>query len=111
MKLDFLDYDVAMEYCAGDDEIYDEVLEGYLEEDRREELTQYFDAKDWPNYRIVVHAVKSTSLTIGAVDLSANAKALELAAAENNADFVVANHAAMMAQYGEVLSGISKAFA
>ena len=41
---DFLDQDVALEYCAGDEEIYREILEGYLEEDRRKELADYFAA-------------------------------------------------------------------
>ena len=79
---DFLDQDVGLEYCAGDEEIYREIIEGYLEEDRRAELVKYYETDDLANYRVVAHAIKSTSLTIGATELSAKAKALEYAAAD-----------------------------
>ena len=81
---DFLDQEVGLEYCAGDEEIYREILEGYLEEDRREELKKSFDAEDLATYRVNAHAIKSTSLTIGATELSAKAKALEYAAADGD---------------------------
>ena len=106
---DFLDQEVGLEYCAGDEEIYREVLEGYLEEDHVAELGGYLANEDWTNYRTIVHAVKSTSLTIGATELSAKAKALEMAAAEGNGDFVKANHQEMADLYADILSKIANA--
>lgn len=106
---DFLNTAVGLEYCADDEEIYIEVLEGYVEEDRREELSQYLEAENWADYRVVVHAVKSTSLTIGAEELSAKAKELELAAADGNGDFVKANHQAMIEMYTDILTKIQEA--
>ncbi len=106
---EFLDQEVAMEYCAGDDEIYREVLEGYLEEDRREDLKKYYEAEDLPNYRVVAHAIKSTSLTIGATDLSAKAKALEYAAADGDMEYIKANNDEMAAMYDDILTKISEA--
>lgn len=106
---DFLNQEVGLEYCAGDEEIYREVLEGYLEEDRNAELADLLAKEDWVNYRTIVHAVKSTSLTIGAEELSAKAKALEMAAAEGNADFVKANHQEMADLYADILSKIANA--
>ena len=41
-------------------------------------ITNSFAKKDWSNYIIKVHALKSTSMTIGAVPLSELAKELEL---------------------------------
>ena len=107
--LSFLNESVGLEYCAGDMEIYLEVLEGYLEEDMRETITAHFTAEDWSNYRTIVHAIKSTSLTIGAEALSAEAKELEMAAAEGNGDAVKAGHQKMMDHYGEVLAKIEAA--
>ena len=42
-----------------------------------------YDEENWQDYGIVAHAVKSTSLTIGAAGLSEQAKRQELAAKEN----------------------------
>lgn len=108
-RFDFLDEEVALEYCAGDEEILQEVLEGYLEEDRREELVKYFDAEDLPNYRVVAHAIKSTSLTIGATDLSAKAKALEYAAADGDIEYIRENNDEVLVMYSEMLDKIKAA--
>lgn len=108
-RFSFLNTQMGLEYCAEDEEIYLEVLEGYVEEDRSAELEGHLASENWSEYRVVVHAVKSTSLTIGAEELSEKAKALELAAAEGNGDFVKANHAEMMAMYKDVLAKISAA--
>ena len=97
---DFLNQDTGLEYCGGDEEIYREVIEGYLEEDRRAELA---------NYLIVAHAIKSTSLTIGAVELSEKAKALELAAADGDEDFVRTHNDEMVAMYSDILNKIQEA--
>lgn len=106
---EFLDEEVALEYCAGDEEILREVLEGYIEEDRREELVKCFDAEDLPNYRVVAHAIKSTSLTIGATDLSAKAKALEYAAADGDMEYIRQNNDEMLVMYSEMLDKIRDA--
>lgn len=108
-RFGFLNTEVGLEYCADDEEIYIEVLEGYVEEDRRDELNALLEAEDWANYRVVVHAIKSTSLTIGAEELSQKAKALEMAAAESDADFVKANHQDMMDMYSDILTKIKGA--
>lgn len=106
---DFLDQDVGLEYCAGDEEIYREILEGYLEEDRREELKKCFDSGDLATYRVNAHAIKSTSLTIGATELSAKAKALEYAAADGDMNFVKENNDELVAMYTDILDKIRAA--
>ncbi|MBO4904166.1 MAG: Hpt domain-containing protein [Lachnospiraceae bacterium] len=106
---EFLDQEIALEYCAGDEEIYREILEGYLEEDRREELKRYFDAQDLANYRVIAHAIKSTSRTIGAIELSDLAKELEYAAADGNADFIRDNNESLVAKYSDILEKIKAA--
>ena len=106
---DFLDQEVGLEYCAQDEEIYREILEGYLEEDRREELEGFYEPLDLPNYRVVVHAIKSTSLTIGATDLSAKAKALEYAAADGDVNYIKENNDEMVALYSDILQKIREA--
>lgn len=106
---EFLNTAVGLEYCADDEDIYREVLEGYVEEDRRSELEALLAKEDWAEYRVIVHAIKSTSLTIGAEELSAKAKALELAAADGDGSFVKANHQEMMNMYTDILTKIQGA--
>lgn len=106
---DFLNTDLGMEYCAYDEDIYKEVMEGYLEEDQSTTLQGAFDSQDWSLYRTISHAIKSTSLTIGAEKLSEDAKALEMAAAEGNADFIKANHDKLMSDYKDLLGKLAAA--
>lgn len=106
---EFLNTEMGLEYCADDEEIYLEVLEGYVEEDRREELEDFYSNENWADYRVVIHAVKSTSLTIGAEELSERAKALELAAADGDGDYIKANHQEVIDMYTDILDKISNA--
>ena len=62
---------------------------------------------DLDNYRITIHSLKSTSLTIGAVALSNAAKALEMACKEGDIDFVRNQHAKCMADYKLILEKLS----
>lgn len=81
-----IDKSAAMVYCGGDEEMYLEFLQAYYEQGREyiKKLPTLRDAGDWQNYGITAHAVKSTSLTIGAEGLSELAKQQEFAAKEGN---------------------------
>lgn len=109
-KLDFLDTDTGLLYCAESEEVYRETLKTYLRVRKDDELAVLYEKKDWKNYRIEVHAVKSTSLMIGAASLSQKAKELELAAKEQNVDFIQANHEEMLRDYGELLVKLEEVF-
>lgn len=98
-QLDFLDTETGLTYCAGEEEFYREMLVSYLDSDKRQALMEAFGKEDGENYRILVHAIKSTSLTIGATELSEQAKALEAAAKENNWDYIQDNHEELMEAY------------
>jgi signal transduction histidine kinase/DNA-binding NarL/FixJ family response regulator/HPt (histidine-containing phosphotransfer) domain-containing protein len=94
-----LDTSIGMSYCMNSEEFYQEMLKEYLNSNKAESMTQYFAAQDWENYRITVHALKSTSLTIGAAELSEQAKALEMACKENNIAYVQENHEQVLERY------------
>jgi HPt (histidine-containing phosphotransfer) domain-containing protein len=40
------------------EEFYREMLKEYLSSGKAEAMKQYFEAQDWENYRITVHALK-----------------------------------------------------
>lgn len=102
-RLDFIDARAGVSYCAGSEAIYREVLQSYALGKLREEIVDYYEKEDWKNYGIKVHALKSTSLGIGAVELSEFAKALENAARNGNIAFVKAQHDNILKEYDELL--------
>ena len=104
----YLDVEVGIEYSGGDKEMYKEFLAMFCdmktENDRR--IMQSFDARDWKNYVTQVHALKSTSLTVGATRLSEEAKALEMAGKkfleQEDSDvpgYILAHHEEVMELY------------
>ena len=69
-------------------------------------MKKYFHSRDWHNYEILVHALKSTSKMIGIYDLSEKAKALEQAAKQNDENFILENHEQMIKDYGRITADI-----
>lgn len=108
-----IDRETAMLYCADSEEIYHEMLKAYLEqkEKYRRDVETYYGNEDWDNYRITVHSIKSTSLTVGAVKLSEEAKELEMAAKENRIQTIRDNNEAFLQHYQEVMTQIEQMMA
>ena len=103
---DMLDTATGLAYCMNDQNFYNEMLDEYVNGDKTDELVEYFEKQDFEYYRITVHAVKSTSLTIGANKVSADAKALEMACKENDLDYVKANHQAFIEEYSKLIQAL-----
>ena len=103
-----IDVDAGIKYCVGDKDFYKSLLIQFASEssDKIGSMKQYFTIRDWHNYEILVHALKSTSKMIGVSELSEKAKALEMAAKENEENYILANHEAMIRDYGNITSVI-----
>ena len=97
-----LDVATGLGYCMNDDGFYIEMLKEYIQSDKESDMKKFYGQKDWNNYRIVVHSLKSSSLMIGAVTLSEGAKALEMAAKEENADYIEAHHGEVLERYASL---------
>lgn len=108
-RLNFLDTATGMTYCCDSEDFYKEMLQSFLNEDKKSDLEKMFNDKDWENYRITVHALKSTSLSIGAVDVSGEAKQLEDAAKNLDADYIENHHKGLMENYSTLLDNINTA--
>ena len=102
-----LDVATGLGYCMNDKSFYREMLAEYIQNDHSADLENFFKKNDFGNYQILIHSLKSTSITIGAVKLSASAKALETACKEGNVDFVRKQHEKCMADYKLVLEKLS----
>lgn len=102
----------GLRYCRGDMEFYRSLLLEYAHSAgaKRQNMGKFYDVGDWANYAILVHALKSTSKMIGAQELSELARKLELAAKEQDADTIAANHAVMLARYAAVSDAVLQSF-
>lgn len=102
---ELIDHNVAMEYCAQDEEIYLQILQVYCEKekDNREKLAEYKKENDWQHYIVEIHALKSTSLNIGCRKLYDAALALETAGKSGDMEFIAANHDKCMELYRETV--------
>ena len=103
-----IDTEAGLKYCVGDKEFYKSLLMQYATESAGKiaSMKKYYKVKDWHNYEILVHALKSTSKMIGIADLSEKAKALEKAAKENEEHFILQNHESMIRDYGRIAGEI-----
>ncbi len=101
----------AMTYCAGDAAFYRELLDDYItyRDEKIAELDKSFEAEDWKDYSVRIHALKSVSRTIGASSLGEKAFELEKASKEGNAEFVKANYPDFIKAYKAVTEIIRKA--
>ncbi|MBQ5320027.1 MAG: response regulator [Oscillospiraceae bacterium] len=96
----------GMGYTGGIEDAYYEILDTYVRkgEEKRIQINSYAETADWKNYIIEVHALKSTSLSIGAVELSELAKKLELAGKAGDYDTIVKENEALSELYKRVIS-------
>ncbi len=69
----------------------------------RRRIEDLYQAGDWKEYATLVHALKSTMLSVGVAKLSAMAKELELAGKREDEGFIRAHHEELMREYRRVL--------
>lgn len=100
---------IGLDYCCGDESFYLEMLRMFYgqSEAKREEIISLYETENWPDYAIKVHALKSTSLTIGAEELSGQAKALEQAGKKGDIAYIRENHSKLLEMYDDVCRSIA----
>ena len=110
LKKSGIDTEGGIKYCVGDKEFYKSLLIQFATEssDKIGSMKKYYHSRDWHNYEILVHALKSTSKMIGIYDLSEKAKALEQAAKQNDDTFILENHEQMIKDYGRITADIKE---
>lgn len=103
-----LDIPTAIESAEGDVECFRFLLESFRDtaDKNKEDIQSSFDGKDFTDYTIFVHALKSTSKMIGAEQLSEQARLLEMAGKKGDIHYIVENHQKVMGLYEEALEEI-----
>ena len=111
LEIDGLDYDQGLSYCMDEEEFYREVLWEYASghEEKVTELEKAFSDQDWKLYTIKVHAIKSTSKMIGAEELSAQAREMEIAASGQDEQLLAERHPDFLAAYAGLVRSIEEA--
>ena len=96
-----IDIFLGLQYSAQSTEMYCEFLRMFCEmkSEKMQKIEELFTKEDWENYAIAVHALKSTSLSIGAKRLSEAALALEKAGKEKQEAFILDHHEEAMKLY------------
>ena len=98
----------GVDYCMGDDDFYLELMQQFVSEADTKigKLRSFYDEKDFKNYEILIHAVKSNSKMIGIDNLSEDAKLLEKAAREGDIEYIDQNHARVVADYESIAGSL-----
>jgi len=104
-----IDVPSAVESAEGSKETFRFLLQSFHDnasKNKNDILTSY-EAEDYTNYTIYVHALKSTSKMIGALELSEKSRLLELAGKEGKIDYIKDSHEEVMTLFDRVMEEIT----
>ena len=87
-------------YCNGREQ-YVQVLQSFLLECNNSgaQAEKLFRERDWKNYTILVHGIKSAMQSIGALSVSELARQLEFAGREGRIEDILDQHGELMTEY------------
>ena len=99
-----INVELGLDYCGGEEDFYREMLRMFCAQsgEKQAEIASLYESANWGDYAVKVHALKSTSLTIGAEVLSAQAKELELAGKRGDVDYIREHHSELLRAYEEL---------
>lgn len=98
----------GIEMCAGDEELYWEVLAEALEEGEEKIplIRQLYEQRDYEQYLVEVHGLKNAMRSIGANHLSEAAKEQEYAVKEQAYEKIDENVEALLTEYQDVVDAL-----
>lgn len=108
LKMDDLDVVSAIN-LLGNQKLFETILKEYYKNIpvKFTAIKNFFDAKDWPNYTIEVHALKSSSKQIGAMELSEMAAEMEKAGNARDTEKIEKNTMPMLQKYANYLQTLA----
>ena len=100
----------GLSYTGGDSQTYCEILAIYVKKaaEKQKYIDELFSRKDWKNYVIETHALKSASMSIGAIRLSELAKELEMAGKQERFGLIEKKNGELLSLYQEVVEIVEK---
>ncbi len=105
-----LNTEAGLLYAAGDPDFYLNLIQEFINtyEEKLARLETLFAACNWHDYGICVHALKSNSKTIGADELSEQARDLEDASKNQEEAFVKENHSKFSKDFKELAAKLKE---
>ncbi len=102
----------GMNYCRNDRDFYKQLLLKFAgdAQGKADEIERLYGEKDYANYRIQVHSLKSTAKMVGADELSQTAKEMEDAAKNEDGAYIKSHHRELLEEYEAMARSISSAF-
>ncbi len=99
-KFDFIDGETAVKN-SGSETVFRSVLNIFYDSipDKTAELNGYYEAEDWENYTIKIHALKSSAKLIGAMKFSEEAQLLEDAGKAQETGYIKEHFPTFMQEY------------
>ncbi len=98
----------GMEYSMDDKDMYKDMIQMFVDqrEQNLSDINGFFEKKDWDNYRIKVHGLKSNSRLVGGMDLGNLAEKCEHAARDKDEATILAEHQNLLALYDETIAAL-----
>ena len=99
-----VDLDDALQYSSGMIADVLENIEGYLTDSvsNRERIKKEYDAQNWNDFKIHVHALKSTSRIVGAVHMAFLAEQMEKAAGNEDVTYITGNFENLLKEHEQL---------
>lgn len=103
----------GLKYCSGDLGLYLDILQILYDSapEQLDDLQKVWGSKDYPNYILQVHSLKSQLLNIGYALLADEARSLEIAGQESRFDYISEHHDAFVDSYRDLLKQLETTFA
>ena len=103
-----VDEAIGMTYCGQIRELYDELIRDYIKENKLNDIRRFYEEEDFENYRISVHGLKSTSLTIGAKNFSEFCREIEQSLKAGSTDLAIQRNEKLLANYEKLLDKLGR---
>lgn len=98
----------GMEYSMNDKDMYKDMVSMFIEqrEQNLSDIQGAFDKKDWDNYRIKVHGLKSNSRLVGGMELGDLAEKCEHAARDKDETLIVSETPKLFELYEQTIQAL-----
>ncbi len=89
-----IDKSIGLGFCMDDEDFYKEILSTFVSQATKfmAQLEEHFAAKDWGNYAIIAHSLKSNTKTIGAENFAELCLKHELAGKADDGAFITGDY-------------------
>lgn len=110
LQLSDMDFDDALQYSAGTVSDVLDNIRGYLTEssENRARIQEEYEGKKWSDFKIHVHALKSTSRVVGAVHMAFLAERMEKAAGGGDISYITENFENLMSEYAGLCTDFNR---